>query len=508
MASAAERLQTAGNAAAGRLRPKPPWPWGATVDRPTRSFRVGYAEGLRRTAASAAGVVSVASCLAVLPAGSASASQHVFGYTGGDQTFTVPANVHTIHVHAVGGSGGAGGGPPAPGGRGAVATADLAVTPGEVLYIVVGGNGGSSSSSAAGSGGFNGGGAGGAGPSSDIGSTGSGGGGGGATDVRTLPSSDGNSLASRIIIAAGGGGGGQGSGGAGNTGGAGGAAGQPGADGSGHYNSTYQGKGGGAGSAAAGGSGGFPGTGCNPNYPTTAIAYGKDGGSGVGGAGGTGAVLSQGGCNMAGGGGGGGLYGGGGGGDGYTEISDTGQGGGGGGGGSSAFGTGTAHTSLSGDTTGVPSVTVSWTTPRYRPDGLVKRALASDAYIGNNVYNTDGTNQTRSWSATRGHKRTFDVRFQNDGNVADVYRIKGCAASTRFGVAYRKGTTSITSAVIGGTYKTARLAPGATTTITVAITARWSAQVGDVKRCLVRATSTTNSTKVDAPAARLTVVRG
>ena len=149
-------------------------------------------------------------CAIGLPS-AASAGTKVFGFTGGEQTFTVPVAVSSIHVVAVGARGGRGsdslpnrGGS---GGRGDRLEADLAVTPGQTLFIEVGGTGASGANG--GSGGFNGGGDSGPGYFGT-----SGGGGGGASDVRTCsalatacPGTAG-SLTSRLLVAAGGGGGG------------------------------------------------------------------------------------------------------------------------------------------------------------------------------------------------------------------------------------------------------------------------------------------------------------
>lgn len=90
----------------------------------------------------------------------------------------------------------------------------------------------------------------------------------------------------------------------------------------------------------------------------------------------------------------------------------------------------------------------------------------------------------------------------------DTYRIKGCASSNAFGVTYRTGSLSITSAVVAGTFTTPKLAAGTSTTITLTISVRSAANIGEVKRCLVRATSTADATKVDAPGARLKVGQG
>ena len=139
----------------------------------------------------------------------------VFTFTGSEQTFTVPDGVHRVALAAIGGAGGDAAG--ASGGEGAALTGGATVvTPGQTLYIEVGGNG--QSQAEGGAGGFNGGGA----------ATGEGGGGGGgATDVRTSPRADGLSPDTRLIVAAGGGGaGGTGPEGPGGNGGAAGEAGQ------------------------------------------------------------------------------------------------------------------------------------------------------------------------------------------------------------------------------------------------------------------------------------------
>jgi outer membrane protein OmpA-like peptidoglycan-associated protein len=215
------------------------------------------------------------------------------------------------------------------GGFGATAAADLTVASGEVLYVEVAGNG-----TTAGVGGFNGGGAGGTGAP-----CGAGGGGGGASDVRTLPMSNGGTLGSRAVIAGGGGGGGGGvetsCSPLARPGGAGGAAGSAGSSESGH--------GGGAGTSSVGGTGGLS---------ENAAASGGNGVLGIGGAG-----LRQSGACCGGGGGGGGVFGGGGGGD----AGGAALGAGGGGGAGSGFGTGTSNTAIGTDTTGAPSVTLTYT---------------------------------------------------------------------------------------------------------------------------------------------------
>ncbi len=118
-----------------------------------------------------------------------------FNYTGSPQNYTVPTGVTALRLVVAGARGAQGnnGYKASPGG---VSEGTLAVTPGQLLFVMVGGTGGGTASTCSPAGGWNGGSAGNSGPAS-LGC-----GGGGASDVRT----DLNDLHSRIIVAGGGGG--------------------------------------------------------------------------------------------------------------------------------------------------------------------------------------------------------------------------------------------------------------------------------------------------------------
>lgn len=261
------------------------------------------------------------------------ASADVFGFTGAEQTYTVPEGVEQVLVTAVGGRGGGTDGflPSQWGGRGALVRGVLAVRPGQTLYVQVGGDGeadwidGADPGDPFRFGGWNGGGDG------PVGNGGHGSGGGGASDVRTRTRTDPTSEGSRLIVAGGGGGNGQAIASA--LFGAGGDAGQPGGDAPDPAGApgAFGGHGGGAGAdvevvpglptvpgPGAGGLGGLPDPAeSEDGLPGTAT----DGGDGAG-------------LRTAGGGGGGGWGGGGGGGGGGgTQDVNSVQGGGGGGGG-------------------------------------------------------------------------------------------------------------------------------------------------------------------------------
>jgi hypothetical protein len=310
--------------------------------------------------ASACAAVLPAATHAALPANcdqSASKVTCTFSAGSADQTFAVPASIERVDVVAVGAPGGESGprndNGPVAGGAGAVAGGTLPVTPGQTLYVQVGGPG--DAGFFTGAGGINGGGAGDARTPLGPG----GGGGGGASDVRTAPFSAGLSPDPRLLIAGGGGGAGGpvliGGGLPGYyTGGVGGAAGQPGAPGEAPCFGRGVGGGGLPGTATAAGKGG-PGGG--PVGCEDGETVGRKGGDGALGNGGSGNTGNGGG----GGGGGGGLYGGGQGGQGVFDQNDglfDGAGGGGGGGSSLVPAGGTVSPNASGLP---PSVTISYT---------------------------------------------------------------------------------------------------------------------------------------------------
>jgi hypothetical protein len=294
-----------------------------------------------RSSATRAGVLIAVLCLAgaAAPGRAAAATVRRFSFTGAMQSFVVPADVTGIHVVAIGGRGGTGFLAPA-GGFGAVATADITVTPGQQLVVAVGGNGGDAARGVGGAAGFNGGAQG--GTMGDA-ASGKGGGAGGGMSAVYPP----EGLLLGWVIAGGGGGSGGGPlGGGGGTG------------------SADDGRNGSAGGLGGGTNGiGYPGG--NRGGGGTAT------GGGVGGAlnganagtfvaGGVGQTATYFNPHGAGGGGGGGVFGGGGGG----EAPLSGDDGGGGGAGSSSIAIGRAtNGSYSQDTTGTPSITLTYDVP-------------------------------------------------------------------------------------------------------------------------------------------------
>ena len=282
-----------------------------------------------------------------------------FNFTGAQQSWVVPPCVTSINVTMAGADGGG-----TSGGNGATITGTIAVTPGQTLYIYVGGSGACPGS------GWNGGGNGQNANNTANRSCG----GGGATDIRI----GGTGLANRVMVAAGGGGMGGGTQDA--VGGAGGCA--TGTDGTSPF-----GWGGGGASQSAGGSAGPP-----------WITSGNSGTAGILGQGGNGATDP---CynNSPGGGGGGGYYGGGGGGSDCYDLVP--YGGGSGGGGSSLIPSGGGCNAGNNNGAGYVTITYVAGTASAAPTNTGPYCAGQTIQL-----NAGGTGTSYAWTGPNGFTST------------------------------------------------------------------------------------------------------
>lgn len=142
-----------------------------------------------------------------------------------------------------------------------------------------------------------------------------------------------------------------------------------------------------------------------------------------------------------------------------------------------------------------------------KPDVQVK--ISNDtAYVGDNLYGTDGTNQTRAQAVKPGRSGTFHFLVQNDGSTADSFTVRGPGSSGAFTVRYYvglSGGSEITSAVTGAGWSTGSLAAGSGSVVRAVVTVARNAALNTVRDTLVTGTSAADPTKVDAARARVTV---
>ena len=386
-----------------------------------------YLVGVRLVAA-----VSVALAVSAIVIPAAAIGQ-VFSYTGAEQTYTVPAGVTQVHVVVVGAPGGialtAGGGGLQSTSKGAVVSADLPVTGGTVLYVEVGGPGMGFSTTGP-TGGFNGGGSGGVSYTAGWAP-----GGGGASDVRTVPSVQSGSLASRLIVAGGAGG-----------------SNSPNNESGGHPGQSGAGLGGQAGSATAGGSGG---SGC-----ISSQGDGSSGGLGLGGTGGLGAtvtgMMQPVGADSSG--GGGGYYGGGGGGGaedpaGFPPFCGT-PNSGGGGSGSNYASPQALNTSFGLDSTGTPQVTITAPSP---PTASITAPANGGAYTQGQLINSSFA--CAEGAGGSGLKSCLDQSGRSSGTAIDTSNLGRhtftVTATSSDGLA---GTATVTYTVAAATKHATRAA--------------------------------------------------
>ena len=132
-----------------------------------------------------------------------------------------------------------------------------------------------------------------------------------------------------------------------------------------------------------------------------------------------------------------------------------------------------------------------------KPDGRIR--LGTGAFVGNDVYNATGANQSRTGSAARGKTVSFGISVQNDGTAADSFKVKATGDGVSgYSVKFFSGATDITAAVVAGTYRTPSLAPTRTYLINAKVTVKSTAAVGSKITRLVTITSLGDSTRKDA----------
>jgi hypothetical protein len=412
--------------------------------RGSKSESDGGRRRARLLVAAAVGGLAAAVGLSAAPQARAADSTTSFASTGSVETFTVPAGITSLTITAVGAGGGAASGSPrgGRGGAGTAVTATFAVSPGDVLHVIVGGGGAGGSGSGGGAGG-------GGGSFVFAGGTlllaAGGGGGGGSIVGGSGPGGNASTStgggAGGIPGFGGGAGGSGGAGGHGDSGGGGGGTTGAGADGGG----SVHGAGGGQTVAAAGGTGGAGGD-------SLGLIAG-DGGFG-GGGGGAG----------DGGGGGGGGYSGGGGGD---DLSASADGGGGGGGGSFVDAAGTSVSFATGASGGASSASATAASGADGSVSIVYTLLPQAITFADPGPQTFGTAPTVSASSDAGLAVAFSsatpgVCTVDSGGTLAFLTTGSCTID-----ADQAGTSTYAPAAqVSHTFTVAAISPAAPTGVT------------------------------------------
>jgi hypothetical protein len=138
------------------------------------------------------------------------------------------------------------------------------------------------------------------------------------------------------------------------------------------------------------------------------------------------------------------------------------------------------------------------------PDALIKRSTDA-AYLGEGVFSATGASQTVRSTVKSGASASFSIQIQNESTADDPFLVKGCGDSSGFTVRYFAGSENVTSDVVSGSYRTGTLSPSAQALLTARVSVRSTATAGEVKACLLTATSQASPTKEDAVGFKVTV---
>jgi hypothetical protein len=130
---------------------------------------------------------------------------------------------------------------------------------------------------------------------------------------------------------------------------------------------------------------------------------------------------------------------------------------------------------------------------QHRPDAQIRSG--TKRFVGNDRYNVTAKKQTVTTKTAQTAR--FTIRVQNDGNVVDTFSVRGNTGTNGFAVAYSRKGSSITKKVLAGRYRISDLSPGASVDITVIVTSKKGAAVGDRIPVSVRTASVSDTTKRD-----------
>ncbi|MCB1007073.1 MAG: Ig-like domain-containing protein, partial [Acidimicrobiales bacterium] len=163
------------------------------------------------------------------------------------------------------------------------------------------------------------------------------------------------------------------------------------------------------------------------------------------------------------------------------------------------------------DGAGEPVVPYSWTFRtkgcpgvRVRPDAQIR--IGDDGvWMGWDVHSTNGADQNRATTAPVGSTTEFTMRFRNDGNRTERFKLKGQKPLAGFGVRYYDAAgTDITRGVRLGTYRTSPVAPRGEVVVRMRIEVRAAAGPGGTITRRIKAFSSIDRRVKDAVTATVT----
>lgn len=163
-----------------------------------------------------------------------------------------------------------------------------------------------------------------------------------------------------------------------------------------------------------------------------------------------------------------------------------------------------SHTSHASHVSGAHSSHVSSSSPPVATDAHGKPDLrigtVGGALHGNNIYGSP-KHQTVGQSGAKGTELRWQISVQNDAKVSDRIRVHGAKSAHGFTVVYHDANgQDVTKEVEDGTFRTPRLAHGATYRLTVVVTVTPNATSKQALDGKVKATSVLSPKRTDTVA--------
>jgi len=143
----------------------------------------------------------------------------------------------------------------------------------------------------------------------------------------------------------------------------------------------------------------------------------------------------------------------------------------------------------------------------FQPDNLIATLESYSDITGEAIYNTDGTDQTRTRSIANGASAAYYIKIENDANTTDEVIVKGRGSSGDWALTYydaKTGGNNITSSIEGSGWSTGILASGGTREVRMVVAN--SGSTISTLEALVTSESKTQSTMKDAVKAVATAV--
>lgn len=154
---------------------------------------------------------------------------------------------------------------------------------------------------------------------------------------------------------------------------------------------------------------------------------------------------------------------------------------------------------------------IIYITKGQQPDNQIATKVDGSDYLGDNIYNLNGNNQTQTLSVQPNQTATFYIKMENDGGAQDTFAVKGDSGSGGWDVKYyaqKAGGNNITDSIIAGTWKTSALVPGQFQEIRLEVKPSSSVPPNTTRRILITSTSLVDTTKKDAVKASTEVLPG